>query len=189
MGKTTTAGLFTARGIPVWDADKAVARAYGPNGPATGPLESAFPGCTGPDGVDRGRLRAVVSADPGALARIEAIVHPLVRRDREEFIDHTSSDIVVLDIPLLFETSAEAWLDSVIVVSVPPDLQRKRVLARPEMTPERFELLNSRQMPDAEKRRRADHVIDTSDMDSARKGVDDVLTAIREKLADARNRS
>lgn len=185
MGKTTTAQMFAARGVPVWDADAAVARAYAPGGAAIGPLAALFPQAVGAAGVDRDVLRRIITADPDALARIEKVVHPIVAEDRAAFIGRADAPILLFDIPLLFETGADAWMDAVAVVSTRPDEQRRRVMARPGMTPERLAVLLARQLPDADKRARADFLIDTSDMDSAAKDVDDVLTAIRRKPADA----
>ncbi|MDO5621640.1 MAG: dephospho-CoA kinase [Paracoccus sp. (in: a-proteobacteria)] len=169
MGKSTTAGMFTELGCPVWDADAAVHRLY--QGPAVQAVETAFPGTTGPAGVDRQALKAALAADPAALKRLEAIVHPLVAADRAAFRAHVTAPLAVLDIPLLFETGADAEMDATAVVSAPADIQRQRVLARGTMTAQQLDLILSRQMPDAEKRARADYIIPTNDMDSARKAV------------------
>jgi dephospho-CoA kinase len=162
MGKSTVADMFEARGVPVFDADAEVRRMQGPGGSLVGAIERAFPGTTGDEGVDRERLGAAVFGDPPALARLEAIVHPAVRAAREGFLrDHAGRPLVVFDIPLLFEKGGAEDVDAVLVVSAPPDVQRARVLARPGMTAARFEQILALQLPDAEKRARADHVIDT----------------------------
>ena len=182
MGKSTTARLFAEEGAAVWDADAAVHRLYGPGGAAVGPVEAAFPGVSGPEGVDRAELGRRVHDDPAALARLEAIVHPLVGADRETFlaaVREQGAALVVLDIPLLFETGAEGRFDAVVVVTAPPEVQRARVLARPGMTPAALEAVLARQMPDADKRERADFLIDTADgLDSARAQVRMVVDAV-----------
>ena len=162
MGKSTVAAMFENLGVPVFDADAVVRRLQGPGGALVPEIERAFPGSRGPDGVDRGALAAVVFADPAALARLEAVVHPAVRAARAEFLlEHAGASLVVFDIPLLFEKGHEAEVDAVLVVSAPQPVQRARVLARPGMTAERFAQILALQLPDAEKRARADHVIDT----------------------------
>ena len=162
MGKSTVAAMFAALGVPVFDADAEVRRMQGPGGSLLAPIEAAFPGTTGPGGVDRAELGRRVFGDPVALARLEAIVHPAVRAKREEFlIEHAGVPLVVFDIPLLFEKGGLEEVDSVLVVSASPEMQRRRVLAREGMSPERFAEILALQLPDAEKRARADHVIDT----------------------------
>ena len=162
MGKTTVAGMFARRGVPVFDADREVHRMQGPGGPLVDEIEAAFPGTTGPAGVDRAELGARVFGDPAALARLEAIVHPSVRAAREAFLrEHADAPLVVFDIPLLFEKGGIHEVDEVAVVSAPAEVQRERVLAREGMTAERFAEILALQMPDAEKRARADHVIET----------------------------
>jgi dephospho-CoA kinase len=162
MGKSTVAAMFEEAGVPVFDADAAVHALQGPDGALVEAIEAAFPGTTGPTGVDRAKLGARVLGDPEALARLEAIVHPAVGQMRQAFLDrHRDAPLVVFDIPLLFEKTGKAGLDAVAVVSAPPEVQRARVLARPGMTAEKFERILSLQMPDAEKRARADFVIDT----------------------------
>ncbi|TXM63950.1 dephospho-CoA kinase [Methylobacterium sp. WL120] len=164
MGKSATAAMFSARGVPVHDADAAVHALYGPGGAAAGAIGAAFPGTLAPDGgVDRAHLRDAVLGRPDALARLEGLVHPLVRAVGHAFLErHAGSPLVLLDIPLLYETGGEARCDAVLVVTAPPEVQRARVLARPGMTEAAFAAILAKQMPDAEKRARADYVIDTS---------------------------
>lgn len=182
MGKTVTAGLFRDEGCPVWDADQAVHRLYGPGGAAVAPIEAAFPGVTADAAVDRRRLAEQLQTDAEAFARLEAIVHPLVSADRAAFLrtaHEAGARAVVLDVPLLFETGRAAEADAVVVASAPPEVQRARVLSRPGMTAARFEALNARQTPDAEKRARADFVIDTSrGIEAARREVRYVLARV-----------
>lgn len=162
MGKSTVAAMFEELGVPVFDADAVVHRLQGPGGALIDPIEAAFPGATGPEGVDRAFLGKMVFGDAAALSRLEAIVHPAVRAARAEFlIEHAGQDLVVFDIPLLFEKSDVEGVDAILVVSAPPEQQRRRVLARPNMTPDRFARILALQMPDHEKRSRADYVIDT----------------------------
>ena len=162
MGKSTVAGMFAALGVPVFDADAEVRVMQGPGGALLAAIEAEFADTTGPDGVQREVLGRIVFADPGALARLEAIVHPAVRAAREDFLQHhADAPLVVFDIPLLFERGGVEEVDAVAVVSAPADVQRTRVLARADMTEKRFEQILSLQMPDAEKRQRADYVIDT----------------------------
>ncbi len=183
MGKSTTAQLFRDLGVPVWDADAAVHALYGPDGAAAALIESAFPGCTGEAGVDRALLSERLEADPQALRRLEAIVHPLLAGERAAFLERAQADgaaVAVLDVPLLFETGGDAALDAVVVVSAPAEVQRERVLARPGMTEAKFTALLGRQLPDAEKRARADFVIDTSrGLEAARVQAAGVLSAVR----------
>lgn len=162
MGKSTVAAMFRGAGVPVFDADAEVHRLQGPGGALLPAIEAAFPGTTGPQGVDRGALGALVFGDDAALARLEAIVHPAVAARRQEFlIEHGGAPLVVFDIPLLFEKGGWQQVDAVAVVSAPAAVQRARVLARPGMTGEKFAQILARQVPDADKRARADHVIDT----------------------------
>ncbi len=179
MGKSTTAGFFAEAGAPVHDADAAVHRLYA--GTAAAAIEAAFPGTVAGGKVDRARLGEQVIDDPAALKRLEAIVHPLVRRDEERFLqaaEDAGATIAVLNIPLLFETGSETRCDAVVVVSAPPEMQRARVMTRPGMTEEKFASLLGKQVPDAEKRRRADFVVDTSkDLDSTRAQVRAILQA------------
>lgn len=185
MGKTTTAGLFAEEGIPVWDADDAVHRLYARGGAAVEPIRSAFPDAILDGEVSRDRLRALIAKDPETLTRIEQIVHPLVARDRADFLDRHPTGIVVFDIPLLFETGADAWLDLVVVVTAPAEVQKARVMARPGMTEDQFRAITDRQMPDAEKRARADVVLQTLTLDAARDGVRNILETIRGNIGDA----
>lgn len=162
MGKSTVAGMLRELGVPVFDADAAVHELQGPGGALLPAIEAAFPGTTGPKGVDRPRLGAAVFGDKEKLARLEAIVHPAVAAMRKRFLEENAdSPLVVFDIPLLYEKGGADALDAVAVVSAPPGMQRSRVLARPGMTLEKFEQILSLQVPDAEKRARADFVIDT----------------------------
>ncbi|MDB2407432.1 dephospho-CoA kinase [Jannaschia sp.] len=177
MGKTTTAALFAARGVPVWDADAAVHRLYGPGGAAVTPLAAAFPDVVRNETVDRSILREIVTTDPAGLKRIEAIVHPLVAADRAAFLAETDAPLVLLDIPLLFETGLQ--VDTSITVTAPPDVQRDRVLSRGTMTEAIFEDILSRQMPDVEKRARADYVIETTTPEAAARQVDTILEELR----------
>ncbi|MEA1831136.1 dephospho-CoA kinase [Methylobacterium durans] len=164
MGKSATAAMFAECGVPVHDADAAVHALYGPEGAAGPAIGQAFPGTVGPDGaVDRAALRAAVIGHPDRLARLEAIVHPLVREAEAAFLRrHAEAPLVLLDIPLLYETEGAARCDAVLVVTAPPEVQRARVLARAGLSEADFEAIRAKQMPDAEKRARADFVIDTS---------------------------
>ena len=163
MGKSATAALFAQRGVPVHDADAAVHALYGPGGAAAEAIGREFPGTLDAQGgVDRAALREAVLGDPARLKRLEALVHPLVRRESEAFLARNAeAPLVVLDIPLLYETGGEGRCDAVAVVSAPAAIQRERVLARSGMTEAAFAAILAKQMPDAEKRARADYVIDT----------------------------
>lgn len=187
MGKSTTAAMFREAGIPVYDADAAVAEIYLKGGAAVAPLEAAFPGVTRDGAVDREALRQRVLGDDEAMARLNSVVHPLLGKDRVAFFAKATADqadLVVLDIPLLFETGGERNMDAVAVVSAPADMQRERVLAREGMTPERLDAILSRQTPDAEKRARADYVIDTGKgLEAARDQVTAVIADIRARAA------
>ncbi len=177
MGKSTVGLFFAERGVPVYDADAAVHRLYA--GDAAPLIEAAFPGTTTDGTVDRARLAERVIGDPAALRRLETIVHPLVRRAQERFLaeaEAAGAAVAVLNIPLLFETGGDRLCDAVVVVSAPAETQRARVMGRPGMTEEKFTGLLAKQMPDAEKRRRADFVVDTStDFDSTRAQVRAIL--------------
>lgn len=179
MGKSTAAAMFAERGIPVWAADAAVHRLYAPGGAAVAPVGAAFPGTAGPDGVDRAGLRAALADDPAAFARLNAIVHPLVAADRAAFLaEHGAAPVVVLDIPLLFETGAETGMNGVAVVSTDEARRRARVLARPGMTAEMLDLILARQMPDADKRARADWIIPSDTPETARAAIDRIIAQI-----------
>jgi len=179
MGKSTTAAMFREEGIPVWDADAAVHRLYAPGGAAVAPLAALCLAAFRDGGIDRGALKDWIARDADALLRIEAVVHPLVAADRAAFLDSAASDIVVLDIPLLFEKGSEAEMDATLLVTAPPDLQRARVMARPGMTEAQFNTILSRQMPDADKRARATHIIETLSPDAARACVQALIAHIR----------
>lgn len=174
MGKSTTARFFAEAGIPVWDADAAVHRLYA--GAAIAPMRDAFPEAV-TDHVDREVLKRVISADPTALKRIETIIHPLVADDRDTFIREATADLILLDIPLLFEIGAE--FDATLLVTAPAALQRARVLSRPNMTEAALAAILQRQMPDADKRRLATHIIETLDMDATRAQVHALIAYIR----------
>lgn len=181
MGKSAVAQMFADEGIAVFDADATVRRLQGPGGRLLPAIEAAFPGTTGPDGVDRAGLGARVFGDDAAIKRLEAIVHPAVGEERAAFLaQHGDDDMVVFDIPLLFETGGDRNVDVVVVVSADAATQQERVLARPGMTRERLADILSRQTPDAEKRARADHVIATDcPMDQTRAAVRRVIACVR----------
>lgn len=184
MGKSTTGRMFVEHGFGLWDADGAVHRLYASGGAGVEAVRAICPEAVRDGAVDRGILAGRIAEDPGLLARIEEAVHPLVAEDRARFVARATEPVIVLDIPLLFETGAEEWLDSVAVVSAPAEEQRRRVMARPGMTEEKFELIRARQVPDAEKRRRADYVIDTSSIEAARSDVQDIVAELRERHDD-----
>src|SRR3984893_7778236 len=180
MGKSTTARFFAEEGIPVHDADAVVHRLYA--GEAAAAIEAAFPGTTADGKVDRNKLAARVLDDPAALNKLESIMHPLVQAAEQQLLAQAETrgeEVAVLDIPLLFETGADRRVDAVVVVSAPAETQRARVLARPGMTSDKLEAILSRQMPDAEKRCRADFVVDTSHgLEAARAQVRAILDAV-----------
>ena len=185
MGKTATAKMFAEEGVPVQDADAAVHALY--EGKATPLIEAAFPGTTADGKVDRVKLGTMVIGKPEAMAKLEKIVHPLVAQERDGFLagaEKAGADIVVLDIPLLYETGSDINCDAVVVVSAPAEVQRQRVLARPGMTEERFAGILAKQMPDADKRARADFIVDTSQgFDAARQQVCEILRQVRKMQA------
>ncbi len=185
MGKSTTAGFFAEAGVPVWDADAAVHRLYAAGGAGVPVIAALVPQAIKGNAVDRAILRQAVLDDPGLLPRIETGIHPLVAADRAAFLAaHAGADLVLLDIPLLYETGAEASVDAVAVVSAPRQVQRDRVLARPGMTEAAFAAILARQVPDAEKRRRADFVIDTGQgLEAARAAVLSLIAQIRSRHA------
>ncbi|MGJ4957962.1 dephospho-CoA kinase [Bradyrhizobium sp. HKCCYLRH2015] len=179
MGKSTTAKLFAEAGVPVYDADATVHKVY--EGEAAPAIEAEFPGTTVDGKVDRARLSAKVVGDPAAIRRLEAIVHPMLRSYHQKFLDDAEQSgvpVAVVDVPLLFETGGDKRVDAVVVVSTSPEIQRQRILARGTMTDEALDALLARQMPDAEKRQRADFVVDTSH------GLDPVRARIRDILAE-----
>ncbi|XDA98227.1 dephospho-CoA kinase [Sulfitobacter sp. LCG007] len=179
MGKSTTAKMFADEGCAVWDADAAVHRLYGPGGAAVGPIAARFPQAVFENAVSRQALREIIAAEPEALKKIEAIVHPLVAADRAEFLAHTDADIVVLDIPLLFETGGESQMDAVACVTVAPDEQERRVLERATMTRAQFLQIRDQQMPNAEKCARSDFVIETDTLEHARSQVQAIVETLR----------
>jgi dephospho-CoA kinase len=183
MGKSTTAAMFREAGIPVYDADAAVHDLYDEGGAAVGPVGEAFPGVVRDGRVDREELRKRVLGQPDELKRLNAIVHPLVGQDRVGFFrkaEADGADMVVLDVPLLFETGGHANVDAVVVVSAPPEMQRERVLARPGMTPDRLDAILAQQMADAEKRARAHFVVDTGrGLEAAREQVREIVARLR----------
>jgi dephospho-CoA kinase len=180
MGKSTTAKLFAEAGVPVYDADAAVHRLY--EGEAVPAIEAAFPGTTADGKVDRARLSARVVHDPAAMKRLEQIVHPMLGASRQKFLEEaerSGAPVAVVDVPLLFETGGEKHVDAVVVVTTTPEIQRQRILARDNMTGEKLEAILARQLPDTEKRKRADFVVDTS------QGLDPVRARIRDILNEA----
>ncbi len=185
MGKSATAKMFAERGVPVYDADAAVHVAYAPGGEAVAPLEWAFPGIIGPDGgIDRAALRERALKNPEAMKKLESIIHPIVGGAQRAFLEKAAADgadIVVLDIPLLFETGGDKRVDAIAVVTAPADVQRARVLARQGMTEAEFEKILARQTPDSVKRERADFVINTGlGFPYAEAQVDAILAALRQ---------
>lgn len=180
MGKSTTAALFAAEGIPVWDADASVHTLYARGGMAVAPVAALCPAALVDGAIDRSALKSWIASDPTALKRLEGIVHPLVAEDRASFLAQSESDIVLLDIPLLFEKGTETEMDATVLVTAPFSLQRRRVLSRPGMTEEQFSAVLARQMPDAEKRSRATHIIETLSLDAARACVRALIAFIRE---------
>ncbi len=179
MGKSTTAAMFADHGIPVWEADAAVHRLYARGGGAVAALAEVCPEAFSKGGIDRSGLKAWIARDPGALAVIEGIVHPLVAADRADFTTQNVSDIALYDIPLLFETHSEVEFAATLLVTVPATLQRARVLSRPGMTPDLLALILSRQMPDAEKRTRATHIVETLTTDQTGAYVTALIAYIR----------
>jgi dephospho-CoA kinase len=180
MGKSTTAKLFAEAGVPVYDADATVHNVY--EGEAVPAIEAAFPGTTAGGKVDRARLSAKVVHDPAAIKRLEGIVHPMVRAYHQRFLDdaeRAGASVAVVDIPLLFETGSDQRVDAVVVVTTSPELQRERILARGTMSAETLDAILAKQMPDHEKRRRADFVVDTSHgLDPVRRRIRDILDQV-----------
>jgi dephospho-CoA kinase len=180
MGKSTTARLFAEAGVPVYDADATVHSLY--EGEAVAAIEAAFPGTTAGGKVDRARLSARVVHDQAAMKRLEQIVHPMLGASRQKFLsdaERAGAPVAVVDVPLLFETGGEKRVDAVVVVTTTPEIQRERILSRAGMTPEKLDAILARQLPDAEKRKRAHFVVDTSD------GLDPVRARIRDILDEA----
>lgn len=182
MGKSTTAKMFHARGVPIWDADAAVHRIYAAGGVAVDPIRELCAEAIVDGGVDREALKNWIARDPSALQKLEAIVHPLVAEDRARFLAETDRQIVLLDMPLLFEIGAHEHVDLVVVVSAPAELQRARVLARGTMTEAQLDTILAKQVPDEDKRARADVIIPTETLEGAEAAVDEVLAHIQEKL-------
>ncbi|WP_171171531.1 dephospho-CoA kinase [Ruegeria sp. HKCCA0370] len=185
MGKSTTAQMFVEEGCALWDADAAVHRLYSRGGAAVGPMERLFPSAIQDGAVNREALKQIIAADPAALKAIEAIVHPLVAADRAAFREAATNDILVFDIPLLFETGGDVAMDAVACVSIPADEQKRRVMERGTMTEAQFEQIRAKQMPNEEKCARSDYVIVTDTLDHARAQVQDVVRQIRAGMADA----
>lgn len=185
MGKSTTAKLFAEAGCDVWDADAAVHRLYAENGAAVAPMQTAFPEAIVDGAVNRGVLKQIIGSDSSALQKIEQIVHPLLAQDRADFHATATSDILVFDIPLLFETGGYRAMDAVACVSVPSEVQEERVLARGTMTRDQFLHIRSKQMPNEEKMAKSDYVIVTDTIDHARQQVQNILNNIREQLQNA----
>jgi dephospho-CoA kinase len=187
MGKSTVSQMFADENIPHFDADAAVHKLQGPGGALVAEIEAAFPGTTGPQGVDRLKLGPIVLGDSEKLARLEAIIHPAVGRLRAEFLEaHSDAPMVLFDVPLLFEKGGHQGVDRILVVSAPAEQQRRRALAREGMTIEKFEHILSLQMPDAEKRKRADFVIDTgTSIADTREQVRKLIKNLRASLADS----
>ena len=186
MGKSTTARMFADKGIPVWDADATVHRLYAPGQPAALAIGTLFPTAIDPDGsVNRATLRALIQADATVFDRLNAAVHPLVAADRTAFLmANEKAPIVLLDVPLLYEISLDHACDAVAVVSAPAEMQRDRVLSRGAMTAAEFETILARQMPDTDKRKRADYIIPTTSLEAAETAVKDVLADIQRRIAD-----
>ena len=183
MGKSTTAAMFAEGGVPVYDADAEVRQLYAPGGAAVGPVEAAFAGVVVAGAVDRNRLAEIVLRDPDALARLNGIVWPFMGAARAAFLrnaEAAGADIVVFDIPLLYETGGEARMDAVVVVSAPIDVQRQRVLDRPNMTETKLDAILAAQMPDADKRAKADFIVDTgAGLEAARAQVARIISTLR----------
>ncbi|MCG3268427.1 dephospho-CoA kinase [Yoonia sp. I 8.24] len=188
MGKSATAQMFRDAGIPVWDADATVHELYANGGAAVAPIARFLPAAIVDGAVSRDVLKTVLAQDPKVLFQLEEVVHPLVATSRKKFIADHNDPLVVFDIPLLFETGADAWLDSVLVVSAPTDVQKSRVMARPGMTETQFEMICARQIPDAEKRDRADHIIETLTLDATALAVQNLIAKLKGQT-DARDRT
>ena len=184
MGKSTTAQMFRDLGVPVWDADQAVADLYSKDGGAIGALKALDASFVSNGSADRAAMKRAISANPDVLLKVEAAIHPLVRADREGFLaDNADAGLVVLDIPLLFETNAQNQVDAVLVVSAPAHLQRERVMERGTMTTEMFEAILAKQLPDAQKRARADYVIETLTLEDTKADVTSLVEDLRARHA------
>ncbi len=178
MGKSTTAQMFRDEGIPVWDADAAVHELYAKGGAAVAPIKVSLPDAVVDGAISRDILRQLIADDLSVMGKLEEVVHPLVAQHRAVFLNAHDDPLLVFDIPLLFETSAHDWLSSVLVVSVPADVQMARVMARPGMTKHQFEQIMERQMPDAEKRAAAQHIIETLTLDGTRAAVRNLIAEL-----------
>ncbi len=189
MGKSETAKMFRRLGIAVYDADAAVHGIYAPGGSAVAPIEEAFPGVTGPNGVDRDALAKRVLNDPAALKKLESIVHPLVGLEQQKFLAQAAAEkaeMIVIDVPLLYETGGQKRVDCVVLVSAPYELQRERVLERPGMSEEKFQSILAKQVPDAQKREQADYIIDSSKgLEAAMAQVEALIPLLRKVPARA----
>lgn len=185
MGKSTTAKIFAELGCPVWDADAAVHRLYAKNGAAVAPISEIFPNVVEDGAVSRTKLKELIALDASVLKEIEQIVHPLVAADRSKFADDARADILVFDVPLLFETGGNEQMDAVVCVSIPAETQRKRVLARGTMNEAQFEQIRRKQMANEDKVARSDYVVVTDTLDHARAQVEQIVNAIREQLKHA----
>lgn len=185
MGKSTTAAMFAELGCEVWDADAAVHRLYSIGGAAVAPMQAQFPQVVEDNTVSRARLRILIANDPSVLKAIEQIVHPLLGQDRSDFVENAKSDILVYDIPLLFETGGDARMDAVACVWTTPEIQEQRVMERGTMSAEQFEVIRTKQLPANEKRDRADYVIVTDTIEHARTQVQNVLKSIRQRMSNA----
>ena len=183
MGKSTTAAMFAAAGLPVWDADSAVHRLYAHGGLAVAAISRICPAATKGGDVSRETLKRAIAADPNLLAQLETITHPLVAADRAAFLANTTADIAILDVPLLFEKSSQNDFHATLLVTAPPDLQRSRVLNRPGMTEQHFQTLLARQMPDAKKRALATHIVETLDFSATEAYVKALIAHIRARHA------
>lgn len=185
MGKSTTAAMFAELGCEIWDADAAVHRLYSSGGAAVAPMQAQFPQVVEDNTVSRAQLRILIANDPSALKSIEQIVHPLLGQDRSDFVENAKSDILVYDIPLLFETGGDARMDAVACVWTAPEIQEQRVMERGTMSAEQFEVIRAKQLPADEKRDRADYVIVTDTIEHARTQVQNVLKSIRQRMSNA----
>ena len=185
MGKSTTAAMFQDAGVPVWDADAAVARLYAKGGAAVEEIQRAIPAAVVDGEVSKQALKQAISQDSDILQQLERIVHPLVQRDRTEFAKAAKSPMILFDIPLLFETGGDADMDAIIVVTAPPQVQRARVMARGTMDDTQFQAILARQMPDAEKRARADFIVTTETLDDTREQVEDIIRILADRVKHA----